>query len=44
MGVVEVSGDDQAEHRVAQELEALVGLLADRLRAPRTMDEREAQQ
>src|SRR5581483_11655739 len=33
----EVVGDDQAEHRVTEELEAFVGLAPGRLRAPRTV-------
>jgi hypothetical protein len=35
-----VVGDDQPEHRVAEELEPLVGVVARVLRAPRPVDER----
>ena len=40
VGAVHVVGDDQAEHGVAEELEALVRRVAGVLRAPRAVHER----
>ena len=43
VGVEDVVGDDQAQHRVAEELEPLVGVVAGVLGAPRPVDERRRQ-